>query len=229
MDPVVYRSLTSDRWEVFMKNHENLPDLEVFLSLPDGESLDSISEESEADIPVPDRLLPKWKSRLLVEKLKLSQKIGLLLYLNEEGLLSEGGKERLLYLQKSASEEALIAGIKWRTRLSKERKLVSDFRHQLRELNRRPQSKRFRRTETSRIGVGYRDKGTLPDISERARRRSTEESWINLDDLPESFLTIMFSDLYQFVEENWFDLGSFTRFLQDEGKRPEVIKLLNSL
>jgi hypothetical protein len=134
--------------------------------------------ESEADIPVPDRLLPRRQSLRLVEKLKLSQKVGILLWLNREGLITLGGRERLLYLQAKASFEALEAGLKFAQRLSKEKKLRSDFRHQMRELNRRPQSKRFRQSEARRIGVGYRDKGMLPGLSHGARRRSQEESYI---------------------------------------------------
>jgi len=134
--------------------------------------------DSEADIPVPDRLLPARHSRRLVELLKLSQKIGLLLWLNREGLITIGGSERLLYLQSKASFEALEAGLKFARRLSTEIKLQSDFKHQMRELNRRPQSKRFRQSEPRRIGVGYRDKGMLPEVSLRARRQAQEESFI---------------------------------------------------
>lgn len=188
------------------------------------------SEISEADIPVPDRLLPKWKSRILVEKMKLSQKIGSLLWLNSEGLISEGGKQRLLFLQSKASEEALIAGIRWSKRLSNEEKLQRDFQHQHRELNRRPQSSRFRKRETARIGVGYRDKGTLPEKSERARRKAKEESWVFLPDLSaEANLTILLSDLSEFVEGDWLDLGALADFLKDDSKKSQVASLLNSL
>lgn len=140
--------------------------------------------DSEADIPVPDRLLPKAESQRLVGRLKLSQKVGLLLWLNREGLLTLGGRERLLYLQAKASFEALEAGLRFARRLSKERKLQSDFRHQMRELNRRPQSKHFRQSEARRIGVGYRDKGMLPGESLRARRRAWEESFVPTDLVP---------------------------------------------
>jgi len=137
-----------------------------------------LERDSEADIPVPDRLLPRHQSLRLVGALKLSQKVGILLWLNREGLLSLGGRERLLYLQAKASFEALEAGLKFARRLSEERKLQSDFRHQMRELNRRPQSRHFRQTEARRIGVGYRDKGMLPEVSLRARRQAWEESFV---------------------------------------------------
>lgn len=140
--------------------------------------------DSEADIPVPDRLLPRRESQRLVRMLKLSQMVGILLWLNREDLLTLGGRERLLYLQAKASFEALEAGLRFARRLSKEKKLQSDFRHQMRELNRRPQSKHFRQTEARRIGVGYRDKGMLPEVSQRARRQAWEESFVRTDSGP---------------------------------------------
>jgi len=134
--------------------------------------------DSEADIPVPDRLLPRRQSRELVDALKLSQKIGLLIWLNRENLITLGGRERLLYLQAKASYEALEAGLRFARRLSSDKKIRSDFKHQMRELNRRPQSKRFRQSEARRIGVGYRDKGMLPEVSHRARQESQRESYV---------------------------------------------------
>jgi len=147
--------------------------------------------DSEADIPVPDRLLPRHQSLRLVGVLKLSQKVGILIWLNREGLLSLGGKERLLYLQAKASFEALEAGLRFAQRLSKEKKLQSDFRHQMRELNRRPQSKHFRQSEARRIGVGYRDKGMLPEVSLRARRQAWEESFVPTAQIPSLLLNAL--------------------------------------
>lgn len=164
--------------------------------------------ESEADIPVPDRLLPRWRYQQLVGRLKLSQKIGLLIWLNRENLLTIGGRERLLYLQAKASFEALEAGLKFAQRLTKEQKLLSDFRHQMRELNRRPQSKRFRLSEVSRIGIGYRDKGMLPPESLAARRKAQEDSFIPRDRIPEEVQKILLKYLPHCLTEDgeWFDL-----------------------
>jgi len=165
--------------------------------------------DAEADIPVPDRLLPRWRYRRLVEKLRLSQKIGLLLWLNREDLLSLGGRERLLYLQAKASFEALEAGLKFARRLSEEKKLQSDFKHQMRELNRRPQSKHFRQSEARRIGVGYRDKGMLPGISLRARRLAWEESFLSIEQIPERLLLFLTKYLPSCLTEDgeWVDLS----------------------
>jgi hypothetical protein len=140
--------------------------------------------DSEADIPVPDRLLPRSESQRLVRMLKLSQMVGILLWLNREGLITLGGRERLLYLQAKASFEALEAGLRFARRLSQEKKLQSDFRHQMRELNRRPQSKHFRQSEARRIGVGYRDKGMLPEVSQSARRQAQEGAFLSVDQIP---------------------------------------------
>lgn len=162
----------------------------------------------EADMPVPDRLFPKGKSKWLTDRLKLSQRIGLLLFLNRENLLSEGGQERLLYLQSKAPFSAIEAGLAFAQRLSIEKKLQSDFKHQMIELNRRPRSKRYRRYETSRIGVGYRDKGTLPEESSIFRRRADEESFVLIDDLPpEMFIFISEHCPDSVVDGTWLDLG----------------------
>lgn len=168
--------------------------------------------ETEADVPVPDRLLPKRQYQRLVSSLRLSQKVGLLLWLNREGLLSIGGKERLLYLQERASFEALSAGLEFARRLTEEPKLQSDFMHQMRELNRRPQSKHFRQSEGRRIGVGYRDKGTLPGNSHGARRAAHEEAFIPTAQLPEALVEVLTRLLPACLTEDgmWIDLSEFT-------------------
>jgi len=170
---------------------------------------------SKADVPVPDRLLPKWKSQALLIRLKLSQKIGLLMWMNRTGLLSRGGEVRLLYLQKKASIEAISAGLKFAQRLSQQEKLQSDFYPHMVELNRRPQSKRFRRSEVSRIGVGYRDKGTLPGNSSRGRTLAEKESWISIHSLPETLRLILQSTVPQLIEGEWLDLAELSNHFDD--------------
>lgn len=165
--------------------------------------------DSEADVPVPDRLLPRRESLRLVRALKLSQMIGLLLWLNREDVLTLGGRERLLFLQAKASFEALEAGVKFARRLSRERKLQSDFKHQMRELNRRPQSKHFRQKEARRIGIGYRDKGTLPDKSLGARKRAQEDSFIPAHLIPSLIresIRLMYPTVFT-EEGEWVDLS----------------------
>jgi len=181
--------------------------------------------DSEADIPVPDRLLPRRRSLELVRMLKLGQMVGILLWLNRENLITLGGRERLLYLQSKASFEALEAGLRFARRLSQEEKLRSDFRHQMRELNRRPQSKHFRQSEARRIGVGYRDKGMLPEASSGARTAAQKDSFIPSHLIPSILLgsirTVIPSCLT--ADEEWVDLsmvaGSFGT-QADIGARP---------
>jgi hypothetical protein len=167
----------------------------------------------------------------LVGALRLSQKIGLLIWLNRQDLLSLGGKERLLYLQSKASYEALEAGLRFARRLSEEKKLQSDFMHSMRELNRRPQSKHFRQTsERRRIGVGYRDKGMLPEQSHRARRVAWEESFIPTESIPEGLLAILRKYLPSCLteDEEWVDLSVFPGTF-GSGEDSEMTKLLHPL
>lgn len=187
--------------------------------------------ETEAEVPVPDRLLPKRKYQAIVAKLKLSQRIGLLLWLNRNGTLSIGGSQRLLYLQEKASFEAISAGLKFAERLSKDKKLQSDFMHAARELNRRPQSKRFRIREVRRIGVGYRDKGTLPVVSTSARRKAQEENFVSTLALPEELVQLVRllvpSALVE--DEEWVDLQEVTERLRSSFPSEEIHSLLNPL
>lgn len=185
------------------------------------------SKETEADIPVPDRLLPKGKSKWLTNRLKLSQKIGLLLWLNREGLLSEGGSQRLLYLQAKASFEAIAAGLKFAERLTKEEKLRSDFRHQLVELNRRPQSKRFRRTEKRRIGVGYRDKGTLPEFDASARKSADIMDFVEINSFGLEVQDLIRSRYHPALEGEWVSLSDLAVLLSGRpGELKEMLSLL---
>jgi hypothetical protein len=186
--------------------------------------------DAEADIPVPDRLLPKGVYRKLLGALRLSQKIGLLIWLNRQGLLTLGGKERLLYLQAKASFEALEAGLRFARRLSDEEKLQSDFRHQMRELNRRPQSKHFRQSEGRRIGVGYRDKGMLPEQSHRARQQAWQESFLPIESIPNELLEILRRYLPSCLteDEEWVDLSVFPGTFGSEGDSM-VTKFLHPL
>jgi len=181
--------------------------------------------DSEADIPVPDRLLPKRRSQDLVRMLKLSQMVGILIWLNRENLITLGGRERLLYLQAKASFEALEAGLRFARRLTQEEKLRSDFRHQMRELNRRPQSKHFRQVEARRIGVGYRDKGMLPGSSSGARTEAQRDSYIPSHLIPDLLRGAIQSVMPHFLtaDKEWVDLsmvaGSFGT-QADIGARP---------
>jgi len=185
--------------------------------------------DPEADIPVPDRLLPKWKNRILLSQLKLSQKIGLLLYLNRLGRLSRGGQDRLLFLQSKAPLGAIEAGLKFCSRLLLEEKLQSDFKHQMVELNRPSQSKRFRRFQSRRIGVGYRDKGTLPEESELVRNSAQEKNFLFLSDLSPEIRELVIRQAPKSVEGEWLDLEGFSLEILSGENLSEFCKLLSLL
>jgi len=190
----------------------------------------AMEEVPEADMPVPDRLLQKGRSHFLLNQLKLGQKIGILIWLNQEGVLSPGGGERLLYLQAKASLEAIAAGLKFAQRLSDESKLQLDFKHQIRELNRRPQSRRFRRYESSRIGVGYRDKGTLPEETILQRTKAQEAGWIYIPDLTLENQGVLQTLVPSACREgDWIDLSELSRFLDENEEIRELIHLPSRL
>lgn len=192
------------------------------------ESENDLGRNPEAEVPVPDRLLPKRNAQILLLRLKLSQKIGLLMWMNRNDVLSRGGEERLLYLQKKASIEAISSGLKFADRLSREKKLQSDFLPHMVELNRRPGSKRFRKYEKNRIGIGYRDKGTTPENSSYGRTQAQKESFILLSTLPENLISIIQSCVPQLIEGEWLDLAELSDYFDDLKELRDQL-LLNQL
>jgi len=192
------------------------------------ESENDLGRNPEAEVPVPDRLLPKRNAQILLLRLKLGQKIGLLMWMNRNDVLSRGGEERLLYLQKKASIEAISSGLKFADRLSREKKLQSDFLPHMVELNRRPGSKRFRKYEKNRIGIGYRDKGTTPENSSYGRTQAQRESFILLSSLPENLISIIQSCVPQLIEGEWLDLAELSDYFDDLKELRDQL-LLNQL
>jgi len=192
------------------------------------ESENDLGRNPEAEVPVPDRLLPKRNAQILLLRLKLGQKIGLLMWMNRNDVLSRGGEERLLYLQKKASIEAISSGLKFADRLSREKKLQSDFLPHMVELNRRPGSKRFRKYEKNRIGIGYRDKGTTPENSSYGRSQAQKESFILLSSLPENLISIIQSCVPQLIEGEWLDLAELSDYFDDLKELRDQL-LLNQL
>jgi len=189
-------------------------------------------KSSEAEVAVPDRLLPKSTSMELVRRLKLSQKIGLLLFLHQSEILTPGGQERLLYLQAKAPLEAMEAALKFTQKLQESRKMQSDFKHQMIELNRRPQSKHFRQIHLRRIGVGYRDRGNLPERDSFAQARAQEEAFIFLDDLPSHMRKFFHRNFQSLLTEDgvWLDLSLLTFELSKSlKKKEEVLSFLSPL
>jgi len=159
--------------------------------------------------------------------LRLSQQIGLLLWMNRLDLLSVRGEERLLFLQAKAPWGALDAGMQFALRLEADEKLQLDLYHWMVLLNCFPSSRRLRSYRARRIGVGYRDKGTLPSSSAAARRQAEEQGWVWKGSLPEALQGS--SILPPTLEEGeWVDLPGTVSFLR-ENFQPEDLRLLLGL
>lgn len=162
-----------------------------------------------------------------VGALKLSQQIGILLWLNQKELISTRGEERLLFLQSKAPWGAMDAALQFAQRLDMDEKLQLDFYHHMVVQNCHPSSKRLRAFRARRIGIGYRDKGTLPSPSAGARRGAQADAWVLRDDLGSELQTFLdsHSDL---SEEEWVDLPELARILRS-GLAPEVLRSLLGL
>lgn len=159
--------------------------------------------------------------------LKLSQQIGLLLWLNRKDLLSTRGEERLLFLQSKAPWGALDAGMKFAQRIEVEVKLQHDLYHWMVVLNCFPSTKRFRAFQARRIGIGYRDKGTLPSSSAAARRDTVNGAWVHRETLPEPVQAQLFLQP-SLSEGEWVDLPELVQYLK-LAWTPEDLRLLLGL
>jgi hypothetical protein len=113
-------------------------------------------------------------------------------------------------------------------RLFREKKLQSDFLPHMVELNRRPGSRRFRKYEKNRIGIGYRDKGTTPENSSFGRTQAQKESFILLSSLPENLISIIQSCVPQLIEGEWLDLAELSDYFDDLKELRDQL-LLNQL
>jgi hypothetical protein len=157
--------------------------------------------------------LHRSKAGSIAEKLGLGQQIGILLWLNRVDLLSTKGEERLLFLQSKAPWSSLEKGMKFAQRLEADWKLQLDFYHWMVVLNCFPSTKRLRLwRQSNRIGVGYRDKGTLPSPSAGAFRGAQEEAWVHRNQLGKKLQDLLDSapDL---VEGEWVDLPGLAQLL----------------
>lgn len=180
-------------------------------------------DEVEAEVPVPENPTPKQlaKSRLVVSQMKISQKIGFLLLLNSLGILNRYGVRRLIRLQDSQSLEALESGYEFFQRLLSDEKLQKDFwiaRFQLQSVYRLKKQPPL--PEVRRIGVGYRDKGTLPSDSQRERQLANQESFLYLRDFDKEVRDTLKAHCdYLIVEGEWLDLTGLSeldpRFLEE--------------
>lgn len=156
--------------------------------------------------------------------LRLSQQIGILLWLNRVGLISNRGEERLLFLQAKAPWGALEAGMQFAIRIDREKKLQLDLQHWMVLLNCFPPSKRLRQFRARRIGVGYSDKGTLPQLDASLRRSADRSAWVHREDLPLALQSLL-NTSPNLVEGEWVDLPELVQFLRT-GLAPEDLHLL---
>jgi len=157
--------------------------------------------------------------------LPLSKQIGILLWLNRRDLLSVRGSERLLFLQSKAPWSALSQGLEFAQRIELEQKLQSDLYHWMVTLNCFGTTKRLRAFRARTLGVGYRDKGTLPSPSATSVRKAQEESWVPKDQLPEGIVALIdpSSDL---LEGEWIDLPGLVKLVQSGLTASEIGPLL---
>jgi len=118
-------------------------------------------------------------------QLRLSKSIGLLLWMNDHDLLDEtGGIRRLAKLQRRASYEALVAACQFREFLHSNPRARRALVHHARVLNAHCWGPaEYFRPYKRRIGVGYRDKGTLPETSSRARLEVERSGWFFTEDI----------------------------------------------
>jgi hypothetical protein len=183
---------------------------------------------SEADMPVPIKSPSNSKSENLVRSMRLGQRIGVLLFLHRNDLISEGGEQRLFYLQAKASIEAIASGLSFCYRLESDPDLLRKFWRSVELLNLKPRSHRFRKYQTRRVGVGYRDKGTLPENDLKARRRAVDEAYVSVAALPEkvqSFVSVHYRSCLT-EDEEWLDIFDFSELITLEDK--EKLRLLLS-
>lgn len=176
------------------------------------------TEQIRADIPVPDHSRDSAKEFRQLRELKLSQRLGILLFCNR---LDKGNGyvlQRINFLQEHASIEAIQAGIKFYRRMVSEPKLQKDFKHVISYyLYNIPQTLEYHKRPKNRIR-GYRDKGTLPDQSVRARAKAGQEGWFDLRGLENQtvreFLEEHLPDTL--IEGDFLDLPGAIEYLQEE-------------
>lgn len=157
--------------------------------------------------------------------LPLSKQIGILIWMNRRDLLSVRGSERLLFLQSKAPWSALSQGLEFAQRVDSDLKIQSDLYHWMVTLNCFTTTRALRTFRARTLGVGYRDKGTLPSPSATSVRRAQEDSWVPKDQLPEALVAILdpSSDL---LEGDWIDLPGLVKLVQSGLTSSEIGPLL---
>lgn len=179
----------------------------------------TLLETIRAEIPVPDQLRDPRKEFVQTRELKLSQKIGLLLFLVKCGARSKTNVTlRLQFLQEHASVEAIQAGMKFAEKLRITPKLRKDFKHcMFYYLATTPRTLEWHKRPKQRIR-GYRDKGTLPDQSQRGRAKANEEGWFDMRGLEKQTVRQFLEEQLpaELIEGDFLDLPGAVEFLQEQ-------------
>jgi hypothetical protein len=163
-------------------------------------------------------------------RLKLSQEIGILIWCNRVEMITASGEERLLFLQSKASFEALESGLKFAFQLTYDEKLQHDFYHDMVDLNSRSVTRRLRlHRQNSRIGIGYRDKGTLPSPSALGVRNANQGDWIHRESAIRMLSALQLVLPPDSQEEEWLELSEFVRILRKYPLTQENLKSLLDL
>jgi hypothetical protein len=111
--------------------------------------------------------------------------------------------------------------------LDTETKRVHDQYHWIMVLNCHPTTRRLRIHRARRIGVGYRDKGVLPDKSSGARKSADAAAWVHWDSLPEHIQELLSALSASSVEGEWVDLPDLVSNLQSGLGTSELRLLLD--
>jgi hypothetical protein len=109
-----------------------------------------------------------------------------------------------------------------------EEKLIHDHYHWMVVLNCFPSSRKLRTFRARRIGIGYRDKGTLPSSSATARKKADSEAWVHEGSLPELIQDLLPGLPPTVREGEWVDLPALTSELLS-GLCLEDLRLLLNL
>lgn len=181
----------------------------------------------EAEVPVPECLRNRSKELATVSSLKVSQKVGILLYLLEMNPHHENLCLRMAHLQSIASLEAILSGVRFRDRLKNDKKFAQDNKHNFFYFISNFFSKRkWRKPRMARIR-GYRDKGTLPDQNLRSRRKAQKEAYMSILPFEEKTVEFLKENLPDSAfEGDQIDLTVAREFLNEEF---EVLERLRKL
>lgn len=172
--------------------HEDLIRLSALLESEFDRKVSNLSRSSEltleirSDAPVSDTTRADDQSRLCWYRLRLYQQIALCLVLLKTSGLSEDGRLRLAWLQEYAPLECIQKALQTTSKAFRDKRLRNTLLKAGNFANSafRP-SRKTKKRMRDRVR-GYRDKGTLTDVSTSARRAADSSNFIYCDSLKNS-------------------------------------------